>query len=385
MARFFTFDSENDDKEHTSNTGSSGSKVNASNSSSSERRHSITVCETPRVEGSKFNFPPASRPNRLGLLLHLNNNHITPNDLIVDPNEDARDRVASVWSATNWGKAYSCLSLTLEEVQHIRSVLTRAELESLSVTRSLKEDLEKGRICFTCLKTRFGSFFGPFSITCKLCQRCICSKCATLMSVPSDCLAKVPIYMLSPSPSPPNEFNSLTFASQRVRSDDEMTANTTDGNYTTTDDETTGHTYSTCKSRGKSLRRLNNNNGATRNRHLKQTTGSRLRRGSSNVSFNLPQAAKTKLMRALTIGTGGGGGNSGNSGKGDTSSTKHLPISDTNTTGESKTMRFTTVMKLCRDCKLLVRHIIDVGHTNYDSTGASTSRKCIDNSHTLNK
>lgn len=366
MARFFTFDSDHDEK-HQSST----SKDNRFNPSSGERRHSITVCETPRVEGSKFNFPP--RPNRLGLLLHLNNNHITPDELIVDPNEDARDRVASVWSATNWGKAYSCLSLTLEEVQHIRSVLTRAELESLSVTRSLKEDLEKGRICFTCLKTRFGSFFGPFSITCKLCQRCICSKCATVMSVPSDCLAKVPIYMLSPSPSPPNEYNSF-FQTSHLRSDDEHPSGT-DGNYTT--DDETGHTF-TPKVRGKSLRRLNNNNGATRNRHLKQTTN-KIRRGSSNVSFDLPQTAKTKLMRALTIGSGGGPG------KSDPSTGRDTSIGHGNVVSESKTMRFTTVMKLCRDCKLLVRHIIDVGHTNYDSTVAasSSSRKCIDNSHTL--
>lgn len=68
------------------------------------------------------------------------------------------------------------LSLTLEEIVHIRSVLTKAELESLPVEGRVKEDVEKRRVCFLCLKTRFG-ILGPWGQRCKLCERTVCVKC----------------------------------------------------------------------------------------------------------------------------------------------------------------------------------------------------------------
>lgn len=40
------------------------------------------------------------------------------------------------------------LSLTLEEIVHIRSVLTKAELEVLPVEGRVKEDVEKRRVSF---------------------------------------------------------------------------------------------------------------------------------------------------------------------------------------------------------------------------------------------
>lgn len=70
------------------------------------------------------------------------------------------------------------LSLTLEEIVHIRSVMTKAELESLPVGVQIKEDVEKRKVCFLCLRTRF-SIFGPWGIQCKICQRTVCSKCHT--------------------------------------------------------------------------------------------------------------------------------------------------------------------------------------------------------------
>lgn len=38
------------------------------------------------------------------------------------------------------------LSLTLEEIVHIRSVLTKAELEALPVEGRVKEDVEKRKV-----------------------------------------------------------------------------------------------------------------------------------------------------------------------------------------------------------------------------------------------
>lgn len=40
------------------------------------------------------------------------------------------------------------LSLTLEEIVHIRSVLTKAELEVLPVEGRVKEDVEKRRVSY---------------------------------------------------------------------------------------------------------------------------------------------------------------------------------------------------------------------------------------------
>lgn len=67
------------------------------------------------------------------------------------------------------------LSLTLEEIVHIRSVMTKAELEGLPVDVHIKEDVEKRKVCFLCLRTRFTIF--ARGILCKLCQRTVCNKC----------------------------------------------------------------------------------------------------------------------------------------------------------------------------------------------------------------
>ena len=274
---------------------------------SNERRHSITVCETPAQKSSQNKNKNNKESN--------NNRNDVDDELIVDPNEDTRDRVASIWAATAWGRTYDCLSLTLDEVQHIRSVLTKAELESLGVTRTLKEDLEKGRICFTCLKTRF-SFFGPWKVICKLCERTICEKCATTMHVPSDCLAKVPVYMLSPTPSPPGEEDDTHYFPKFPI--DSLTD------------------------------------------QLEETT--------KKASEVLKTSKKTSLMRALTLAAKSDDERSQFSSMTSTAS----DASGSNTLNESSKKSHhhdlhAPLMKLCRDCKLLVRHLIDVGHTNYDS------------------
>lgn len=64
---------------------------------------------------------------------------------------------------------------------HIRNVLTKAELESLLVRPDLHQLVAKGKVCFTCLKTKF-SLFGAWSTKCKMCNRFVCSKCVTKVS-----------------------------------------------------------------------------------------------------------------------------------------------------------------------------------------------------------
>ena len=89
------------------------------------------------------------------------------------------------------------LSLTLEEIVHIRSVLTKAELESLPVEGRVKEDVEKRRVCFLCLKTRFG-LLGPWGQRCRLCERTVCGKCYSKMRIPTEHFSHVPVVLLSP-------------------------------------------------------------------------------------------------------------------------------------------------------------------------------------------
>ncbi|RWS08201.1 protein spire 1-like protein, partial [Dinothrombium tinctorium] len=264
-----------------------------------ERRHSISVCESPSGKSSSVEKADFQESN----------NNQTSDELVIDPNEDTRERVASIWAATAWGKTYDCLSLTLDEVQHIRSVLTKAELESLGVTKSIRDDLEKGKICFTCLKTRF-SFFGPWPIRCKLCERLICEKCCTQMHVPTEHYAEIPIYMLSPTPtpSPPGDEDPNFFPSfpQNILSSDE---------------------------------------------ELKQQPS---------------KSRKSKLLRALTLSRTESKQNKTEVKESKSNESSFKPLSNL------ERRRNGPLMKLCRDCKLLVRHIIDVGHANYDSSFGKT-------------
>lgn len=75
-----------------------------------------------------------------------------------------------------------CLALTLEEVVHIRNVLTKADLEALPLDLTIKEDMAKGKVCFLCMKVRF-SFFGHWSVECRLCKRNVCKKCVSKVSL----------------------------------------------------------------------------------------------------------------------------------------------------------------------------------------------------------
>lgn len=90
------------------------------------------------------------------------------------------------------------LSLTLEEIVHIRSVITKAELESLPVGIHIKEDVEKRKLCFLCLRTKFG-ILSSRGVPCKLCQRTVCAKCYTKMRIPTEHFSNVPVQLLSPS------------------------------------------------------------------------------------------------------------------------------------------------------------------------------------------
>lgn len=180
-----------------------------------ERRHSIAVPGARRalqettsgVDGGQHPAGQQSSTSGGGTSAadrESNNNRHNLSKMHQSSSSDSITSMTTLQRDSNglWA-AYDYPSLTLEEFKHIRTVLTKAELESLWLTKELREDVEKGKVCFTCLKQRF-SIFGPWSVCCKLCERLICTRCATTMHIPAKSLSKIPIAMLSPStPSSP--------------------------------------------------------------------------------------------------------------------------------------------------------------------------------------
>ncbi|XP_046689764.1 protein spire homolog 1 isoform X2 [Silurus meridionalis] len=92
-----------------------------------------------------------------------------------------------------------CLSLTVEEVMHIRQVLVKAELEKFQQYKDIYNALKKGKLCFCCRAKRF-SFF-TWSYTCQFCKRPVCSQCCKKIRLPSKPYSSLPIYSLGPSTS----------------------------------------------------------------------------------------------------------------------------------------------------------------------------------------
>jgi len=99
-----------------------------------------------------------------------------------------------------WAEALQTLDLSLEEVIHIRSVLTKAEMEGLPLDGTLKEDVERGRVCFLCMKTRFG-FWAGYGCKCQLCKQKVCQKCSAKMSIPLEQFSTTPVFVLGPPAS----------------------------------------------------------------------------------------------------------------------------------------------------------------------------------------
>ncbi|XP_070574992.1 protein spire homolog 1-like isoform X2 [Ptychodera flava] len=102
-------------------------------------------------------------------------------------------------SLDGWNDPVEYLSLTIDEVKHIRSVLCKAELENLQVNKKIYIEVLNEKVCFNC-KKRFALFNRKYK--CKLCKRIICSRCCRRMKIPSDHFLHIPVQALSPSASP---------------------------------------------------------------------------------------------------------------------------------------------------------------------------------------
>ncbi|KAJ0000091.1 hypothetical protein NQD34_011933 [Periophthalmus magnuspinnatus] len=96
-----------------------------------------------------------------------------------------------------------CLSLTVDEVMHIRQVLVKAELEKFQQYKDIYTALKKGKLCFCCRTKRF-SFF-TWSYICQFCKKPVCSQCCKKMRLPSKPYSSLPIYSIGSTNTLPRD------------------------------------------------------------------------------------------------------------------------------------------------------------------------------------
>ncbi|XP_042345053.1 protein spire homolog 1 isoform X2 [Plectropomus leopardus] len=96
-----------------------------------------------------------------------------------------------------------CLSLTVEEVMHIRQVLVKAELEKFQQYKDIYNAMKKGKLCFCCRTKRF-SFF-TWSYICQFCKKPVCAQCCKKMRLPSKPYSSLPIYSIGSTNTLPRE------------------------------------------------------------------------------------------------------------------------------------------------------------------------------------
>lgn len=209
-----------DDYQHLLNTNLAAYDL-ATDPQPTHRRHTLNICTLNPDFGSQS--VPQSRPGS-----RQSCNSSEAESILLEP-EAARALQEELIGAKPWHETMSVddrLSLTLEEIVHIRSVLTKAELEALPTEGRIKTDVENGKVCFLCLKTRFG-IFGPWGHKCALCKRTVCNKCCGKMNIPMEHFSGVPVVLLSPSiMCTPDEDQKDTFPRSlinKVESDGDLT------------------------------------------------------------------------------------------------------------------------------------------------------------------
>ncbi|XP_061571662.1 protein spire homolog 1 [Cololabis saira] len=96
-----------------------------------------------------------------------------------------------------------CLSLTVEEVMHIRQVLVKAELEKFQQYKEIYTAMKKGKLCFCCRTKRFSLF--TWSYVCQFCKKPVCAQCCKKMRLPSKPYSSLPIYSVGSTNTLPRE------------------------------------------------------------------------------------------------------------------------------------------------------------------------------------
>ncbi|XP_053182993.1 protein spire homolog 1-like [Scomber japonicus] len=108
-----------------------------------------------------------------------------------------------------------CLSLTVEEVMHIRQVLVKAELEKFQQYKEIYNAMKKGKLCFCCRSKRFSLF--TWSYICQFCKKPVCSQCCKKMRLPSKPYSSLPIYSIGSTNTLPRErINAMSSVGQAL-------------------------------------------------------------------------------------------------------------------------------------------------------------------------
>ncbi|XP_061804989.1 protein spire homolog 1 isoform X1 [Nerophis lumbriciformis] len=116
-------------------------------------------------------------------------------------------------SLEEFGFPVECLSLTVEEVMHIRQVLVKAELEKFQQYKEIYTAMKKGKLCFCCRTKRFSLF--TWSYVCQFCKKPVCSQCCKKMRLPSKPYSSLPIYSIGSTNTLPRErISAMTSAGQ---------------------------------------------------------------------------------------------------------------------------------------------------------------------------
>jgi len=169
-----------------------------------QRRHSITLCTNSyRRKSSVSSSGGSSIQSTPKTSFSSPHNNYSPSDNGCSPSPSYKLNTSQMhaslqeeYNSPEWQRALQTLNLSLDEVAHIRSVLTKAELEGLPLEGSVKDNVCRGKVCFLCMKTRFGLF--SRGQKCEMCKQTVCAKCHTKMNIPVEHFTATPVYALSP-------------------------------------------------------------------------------------------------------------------------------------------------------------------------------------------
>jgi len=95
------------------------------------------------------------------------------------------------------------VKLSLFEFSHIRTQETKAELDGYIGTVMKKQELEQGKMCFSCKNVRFKLI--NWAYECKICRKSVCSKCFIKLRLPEEKLKDVTVASLISQLSLSNE------------------------------------------------------------------------------------------------------------------------------------------------------------------------------------
>lgn len=161
------------------------------------RRHSITLCESRNRKSST-----ESTTSSVGSEASSTSSPSKePSNPFASLNVTSSMQDSSDTSIQDFGTNVSqgpmkTLNLRLEEVAHIRSVLTKAELEAMAIDSTMRDNIARGKVCFHCLKTKFGIF--SRGQKCEICKQLFCNRCHTKMRIPIEHFSTTPVFALSP-------------------------------------------------------------------------------------------------------------------------------------------------------------------------------------------